>query len=176
VATETDPRVERTRAAIRDALVAVAEEEGLPGLTHQRVAERAGVGRATIYRHFPGTEDLVHEALDCMDRSLPTPDEDTFESQLVALGRKFAKDVNDPATCALLLGMMERAQRDPDSRDRQRAMCADMLRQVRAVAGDDVPDVELVVSQVLGSLLFKALVLGQHVDDALIESVVRRAV
>jgi AcrR family transcriptional regulator len=176
VATDTDPRVERTRAAIREALVAIAEEDGLPGLTHQRVAEKAGVGRATIYRHFPCTEDLVHEALDCMDHSLPTPEEETFESQLVALGRKFARDVNDPATCALLLGMMERAQRDPDSRERQQAMCAEMMRQVGAVAGDDVADVDLVVAQVLGSLLFKALVLGERIDDGLIESVVRRAV
>jgi hypothetical protein len=84
--------------------------------------------------------------------------------------------MNDPATCALFLGMMERAHRDPVLLADQRAMVGGMLEQVRAVAGPDVTDVELVVAQVLGSLFFRALVQGEPIDDALIEAVVRRAV
>ena len=84
---ETDPRVERTRAAIREALVSLVEEEGMAGLTHQRVAERAHLGRATIYRHLPTPEDLVHEAFDCMDASLPTPEECSCSMALVCADR-----------------------------------------------------------------------------------------
>jgi len=40
------------------AAAAILEEEGPTGVTHQRVAERAGVGRATAYRHWPQPVDL----------------------------------------------------------------------------------------------------------------------
>jgi AcrR family transcriptional regulator len=173
VATETDPRVERTRAAIREALVSLVEDEGLPGLTHQRVAERAGIGRATIYRHCPTVESLVNEAMDCMDVALPPAEDETFEAQLVAIGRKFARDANDPATAALLLGMMERAQHDPDSRARQGAMIAQMVDLLEPMA--DGREVELLVAQVIGPLLFKALVVGERIEDDFVVEVVRRA-
>ncbi|MCU1486740.1 MAG: putative TetR-family transcriptional regulator [Actinomycetia bacterium] len=173
MATETDPRVERTRASIREALVALVEEEGLPALTHQRVAERAGIGRATIYRHCPTVEALVNEAMDCMDVALPPADDDTFESQLVAIGRKFARDANDPATAALLLGMMERAQHDPESRARQGVMVGRMVDLLQPMA--EGHDVALVVAQVIGPLLFKALVVGERVEEDFVVEVVRRA-
>jgi hypothetical protein len=33
------------------------DEEGPAGITHQRVAERAGAGRATVYRHLAQPAD-----------------------------------------------------------------------------------------------------------------------
>ena len=82
---ETDARVQRTRAAVRDALLSLVEEDGLGAVTHHRVAERAGLGRATVYRHFPTVESLVHEAIDCMDVVLPPADEPTSASGISAL-------------------------------------------------------------------------------------------
>lgn len=40
-----------------DATFAEVAEHGLTGLTVEAVASRAGAGRATIYRHFPGGRD-----------------------------------------------------------------------------------------------------------------------
>jgi AcrR family transcriptional regulator len=177
MAPDTDVRIQRTRACIREALVALVAEEGLPGITHHRVAERAGIGRATVYRHLPTVEDLVREAMDCMDVALPEADDDTFESQLIAIGRKFARDVNDPAVAGLVAGMIERAQWDQESRERQTAMIGRMVEQLRVAAGDlaRAIDIDLVVSQVLGPLFFRALVAGQPVDDEFVAQVVRRA-
>lgn len=171
---ETDPRVERTRAAIREALVRLVKDEGLDGLTHQRVAESAGIGRATVYRHLPTHEDLIAEAFDCMDRSLPLADDETFEAQLLAISRKMATDLNDPAGRGLLVGMIQRAQCDPLVRRRLSAQVADMLRRLRAVEGTPV-DVDRAVAQVVGALLFRSMVAGKHVDDGFLAEVVRRA-
>jgi AcrR family transcriptional regulator len=177
MAVDTDARIQRTRSAIREALVALVEEEGLPGVTHNRVAERAGIGRATVYRHLPTVHDLVREAMDCMDVALPQADEDTFESQLLAIGRKFARDANDRGVAGLMAGMIERAQWDPEARERQSALIARMVEQLRDVAGDSAAsiDLELVLAQVLGPLFFRALVAGTPVDDDFVIEAVRRA-
>ncbi|MDP9430637.1 MAG: TetR/AcrR family transcriptional regulator [Actinomycetota bacterium] len=41
------------RDAVLDATAALVEQHGLRGVTMSRVAEAAGIGRATLYRHFP---------------------------------------------------------------------------------------------------------------------------
>lgn len=171
---ETDPRVERTRTAIREALVTLVKEEGLEALTHQRVAESAGVGRATVYRHLPTHEDLVTEAFDCMDASLPLADDETFEAQLGAIAEKMAKDLNDPATRGLLVGMIQRAQCDPLVRRRLSGLIADMLARLREVEGHP-DDVDRAVAQVVGALLFRSLVAGKRVDGAFLDEVIRRS-
>jgi AcrR family transcriptional regulator len=69
-ATSKDARIVRTRALVQDAVRELFEEEGAGALTHQRVAQRAGVGRATVYRHWPRPIDLVVEALRVVDQPL----------------------------------------------------------------------------------------------------------
>lgn len=57
-----DPR--RTREALLDAGVAVAEEHGLSGLSVNRVVAAAGVAKGTFYVHFEDREafvDALHE-------------------------------------------------------------------------------------------------------------------
>lgn len=52
------------RAGVLAAVVAVAGRTGLAHLTVDEVARQAGVGRATVYRWFPGgREQLVDEAI-----------------------------------------------------------------------------------------------------------------
>jgi AcrR family transcriptional regulator len=52
-----DPRVVRTRLAVLEAATMLLRTEGPGAVTHARVAEAAGVGRATIYRHWPDQGD-----------------------------------------------------------------------------------------------------------------------
>src|SRR5882724_8905840 len=54
----------RTRERLLDAGVAVAEQEGLSGLSVNRVVARAGVAKGTFYVHFADREafvDALHE-------------------------------------------------------------------------------------------------------------------
>jgi AcrR family transcriptional regulator len=53
-----------TYELLLDAGVAVAEDDGLAGLSVNRVVERAGVAKGTFYVHFSGREafiDALHE-------------------------------------------------------------------------------------------------------------------
>lgn len=52
------------RLRILDAAVVTAGRTGLDRLTVEEVARQAGVGRATVYRHFPGgREEVVSQAV-----------------------------------------------------------------------------------------------------------------
>ncbi len=46
-------------------------EHGVEGLCIEKVAAKAGVGKATIYRRWPGKEDLLLDALAALKTPLP---------------------------------------------------------------------------------------------------------
>jgi AcrR family transcriptional regulator len=59
-----DPRVDRTREAVLRAVRELLVEEGWDSVTQNQVARRSGVGRTTVYRHWPDRTELVREAMD----------------------------------------------------------------------------------------------------------------
>ena len=61
--TEEDPRFQRSQQAILSAARELLLEKGPAAVTHAQVAERAGVGRATVYRHWPRAAELLAEAM-----------------------------------------------------------------------------------------------------------------
>ncbi|HLY26699.1 MAG TPA: TetR/AcrR family transcriptional regulator [Aggregatilineales bacterium] len=56
---ELDPRVRRTRQALREALVALILEQNYDTITIQDITERAGLRRATFYLHYHDKEELL---------------------------------------------------------------------------------------------------------------------
>lgn len=52
-------RAKATTAAILEAAARILEERGLDGFTTNHVAERAGVGIATLYQYFPDKDAIV---------------------------------------------------------------------------------------------------------------------
>lgn len=56
------PRSAAARAKILTAARALLEERGLPGLTVEAIATRAGVGKPTIYRHWANAQAVAMDA------------------------------------------------------------------------------------------------------------------
>jgi AcrR family transcriptional regulator len=52
-----DRRKQRTRALLRDALIALILEKGYDAVTVQDITDRANLGRATFYLHYKGGKD-----------------------------------------------------------------------------------------------------------------------
>ena len=101
------PRSEQAERAIIAAALAVFAECGPDAMGIEQVAARAGVGKATIYRRWPGKEDLLLDALAALKTPLPEPRGDSVREDLVALMQAMASDYADPARArefALLLG------------------------------------------------------------------------
>lgn len=61
-----DPRVKRTRQAIRDALISLIHEKGFDSITVQDIAEKATVNRATFYSHYYDKYDLLDKSTEEM--------------------------------------------------------------------------------------------------------------
>jgi TetR/AcrR family transcriptional regulator, regulator of autoinduction and epiphytic fitness len=62
-----DPRIARSRTAIRAAALDELGESGYGGFSIEAVAARAGVGRSTVYRHWDGKLALIADALDTLN-------------------------------------------------------------------------------------------------------------
>ncbi len=54
-----DRRIQRTRRALHEALVALIQEKGYEAVTVQAILDRADVGRSTFYAHFRDKEALL---------------------------------------------------------------------------------------------------------------------
>jgi AcrR family transcriptional regulator len=81
-----DLRVQRTRKALREAMVALTIEKGFAAVTVQDIVGRAVVNRATFYRHYQDKYDLVmssvEEILDELD--VPnTPPPTQFDQAMI---------------------------------------------------------------------------------------------
>jgi AcrR family transcriptional regulator len=101
------PRSKRADQAIIDAALSLFAESGPEGLCIERVAARAGVGKATIYRRWPGKEDLLLDAIAALKAPLPEPAGRSAREDLVALLAAMCQETADPRRArefALLLG------------------------------------------------------------------------
>ncbi len=101
------PRSERADQAIIDAALSLFAESGPGGLCIERVAARAGVGKATIYRRWPGKEDLLLDAIAAVKTPLPEPAGLSVRTDLVDLLASMCQSSADPRRArefALLLG------------------------------------------------------------------------
>ena len=101
------PRSEQADRAIIRATLDLFAESGAEGLCIEQVAARAGVGKATIYRRWPGKEDLLLDALGALRAPLPEPKGESVRDDLTALVEAIRLESVDPRQVrqvALLLG------------------------------------------------------------------------
>jgi AcrR family transcriptional regulator len=90
------PRSEQADQAIIDAALEVFAESGPHGLGIEQVAARAGVGKATIYRRWPGKEDLLLDAIGALHMPLPQPQGRSVRADLAALVEALCRESADP--------------------------------------------------------------------------------
>lgn len=64
VGTKEDRRITRTRKLLTEALIALSLEKGYQAVTIRDITERAGVGYATFFRHYPAKEALLVDVLE----------------------------------------------------------------------------------------------------------------
>lgn len=78
---------EETRARIVEATMALHEEMGPRNATVSAIAERAGVQRLTVYRHFPDDTALFQACTSCWLERHPPPDPHTWSDCDVPMER-----------------------------------------------------------------------------------------
>ncbi|HUC59353.1 MAG TPA: TetR/AcrR family transcriptional regulator [Streptosporangiaceae bacterium] len=101
------PRSMQAERAIINAALDEFAEAGPQGLAIEKVAAKAGVGKATIYRRWPGKEELLLDAISAMRTELPEPKGESVREDLAALLDAMGRESADPRWArqfALLLG------------------------------------------------------------------------
>jgi AcrR family transcriptional regulator len=170
------PRSEKAHAAILDAAIALVREVGYDAVTMEAIAARAGVSKPTIYRRWKSKELVVIEAIGRIVRGIAVlPDTGTTRGDVVALMRIAAALYADPATGALLSGLvaaMARSRRIARAvRTGFVATWRDAMRLAleRGVARGEVArghDLELAIDLLAGPLAYRFLITGARVDAA----------
>lgn len=114
-------------AATRDALV----ELGWSGLTLGDVATRAGVAKTTLYRRWPGKNELVVDAVAALFDELELPDRGSLAADIEGVVLQFAAILVRPETKSGLMAVVAESTRDDALRERIRTSIVD--RQKRLV-------------------------------------------
>jgi AcrR family transcriptional regulator len=129
------------------------------------VAERAGVGLATIYRRWPTKRDLVHAALSCASLPFELPCTGDPRADVRALFVSIATDLNDGGDQSLA-SYMSCARADPEMADVWRTSTVMKLHlylhdRLAAVLGDDHPELDVRAQAGPAVLVYRASVCGE---------------
>ncbi|MFH9424785.1 TetR/AcrR family transcriptional regulator [Streptomyces sp. NPDC017529] len=128
-------RTARTRAAVRDAVLAGLTEHGYPGLSVEYVAERSGVHKTTLYRRWGSLEGLLADTLDLAGEDDWTPpDTGSLEGDLRALAHEVVESFRDPAMSASSSAIIAAAFQSQQAADALRAFYTERFRRCEAIA------------------------------------------
>jgi AcrR family transcriptional regulator len=180
-----DPRVARSKASILEAAAELISEAGFPGVSIEAVAARSGAAKTTIYRHWPSRDALMVEAFArCTGPPEGSPDTGSLRGDLRQILGALARFLREEGSCASLQSLTDVARRDPELAQLHAAFIAERRRPLvealeRAVARGELPagvDVGDAVSVVVGPLFYRAMISFEPIDEAFVETAVRRAI
>lgn len=170
----------RSEDTILRATIDLVAEHGVSGLTVDAVAARAGVGKATIYRHWGSRARLVHDAVSCMKDPLEEPDTGSLRGDLISLVRQVVKYLRQDDTARVLPSLLDAAVREPELAElriesiRHRRSLFERAVQ-RAVERGELPeDVEtqLLIDLVVAPFFYRRLMALSQVRASDVEPVV----
>jgi AcrR family transcriptional regulator len=164
------PRSAEAHQAILAATLQVLIDQGYAQMSMERVAERAGVGKATIYRRWKNKSELVAEALSNLRTEQAPPDEGSLRADVLELSKRqlgvmraqprfprlgprlLAESADDPELHGIVRGNLL---------DPIRSLIAELLE--RAIKRGEVRkdiDVERVVDLLHGPIIYRFLMSG----------------
>ena len=79
------PRSEQVEQAIVDATLDLLSDVGFQALSIEAIADKAGVAKTTVYRRWPGKDELVLDALSRLKGPIRTPPGDDVRADLIFL-------------------------------------------------------------------------------------------
>lgn len=108
------PRDHGRDEAIHEAALAILSEVGYDRTTIEAIAQRAHVGKATIYRRFRNKEEILKSAMNAHTAcSLPRIDTGNLRDDLIALIHEHVKVLQGPDG-ELKMSLLAIAHRDPE--------------------------------------------------------------
>jgi len=174
------PRDGRADRAILQATLHLIAERGINELRIDEVADRARVGKATIYRRYRSKDELVGAAVTSLVSDISIPDTGSTDSDLRELMRGAVRVYRGSVEAGVMPGLVDAMARDPGLaravregflERRRKALAAVLERGVER--GDLRPDLdlELALDVLGGPLFYRLLITGGPIDNELADGV-----
>jgi TetR/AcrR family transcriptional regulator, regulator of autoinduction and epiphytic fitness len=146
----------------------------------EAVAARAGVGKSTVYRHWPGKLQLVEDAIRTLKTVVAPPQGGTVRERVTALLVQLATGMADSTWSSCLPAIIDAAERDPDvlaihrrlAYERRQVM-VDLLAE--GVETGEVPgdvDLHILGECLVGPIVIRRLLLHEPFDPACVPALV----
>jgi AcrR family transcriptional regulator len=173
------PRSEEAHKAILDATLELLVEVGFTALTVEGVANRAGVGKATIYRRWPSKLPLAVEAFGQLP-GFEEVDTGSLEEDLKRMLRAYLQVYNSTPLSAVLPSLAGERFHNPElsvlfepvTRDRRQPL---VLALERGRERGEIPketDLELAADLVVGPIAVAIFFKGGRVNPKMVEPMV----
>ena len=177
-------RVRRSKDVVMATTYELVSEGGLAGVTVDAVARRSGVAKTTIYRHWPSREALLLDACAEMGPHFDIPDTGSFPEDLRALARRVAEQLLAGPYAAILLSLMDAAERNPDLAALLAAIQTKLVEAVHAVMARArargelrrLPEPSDAAALLVGPLLYRRLFSHEPLSEEFITLVIDRLV
>lgn len=177
---EPDPRVARSTTAIIAATVELLLEGGVHATTVDAIAERAGVSKATLYRHWETRQQLILDALTTLKPAPTPPGTGSLRGDLVAIAEGLVAHMGTPAA-SIFCSMSGAAEHDLELAELRSVFASARGETLRWLATDAVDrgelpadlDVDLFVASLIGPVFYLRLARGEcapaHWPEALVD-------
>lgn len=177
-----DPRVARSRAAVVEAALGLVGERGIAETSVDAIADRSGVAKTTIYRHWNSKAELILDALGTALSTPHDPNTGRLRADLHELLGGLGRALTDGPLARLLTTIMDAAERDPEFAELHRREVAgrhQVVRDVivRGIGRGELPrdtDADEILSLLAGPLFYRRLISDGAVGDDFVQSVVDR--
>ena len=167
-----------------DATRWLLRESGFGGTTIDAIAARSGVAKTTIYRQWADRNDLLIDAFVFNADLINFPVTDDLRADVSHGLRSLAKELTSSEWTPLMPAMLEASERDDEFEklirvfmDSRRKPLKDRL--AIAVKRGEIaksPDIETVISLLVGPLFYRRLIARQPISRAFVDEVVESVI
>ncbi|MDT8718029.1 TetR/AcrR family transcriptional regulator [Clostridium sp. 19966] len=178
------PRSEKTKSDILNSAYELLIENGFGAVTVEKIAERAKVSKATIYKWWPNKAAVVMDSyLDATNIKLPIPDTgSTIEDMFIQVdnfvkflttkkGNVIAEIIAEGQYDSNLAAIYRKAYFTP-----RRNISKEILERgiLRGELEKDL-DIEITIDLIWGPIFYRLLITGEEIGDIFIKKLINYA-
>ncbi|MDF5730673.1 MAG: TetR/AcrR family transcriptional regulator [Rhizonema sp. PD38] len=178
----TRRRSQRSHQAILNAAAELLEEKGYGGVCIEAIANRAGVGKQTIYRWWSSKAEVMMEAYSTdAGHNFPIPDTGSVKQDLYQILQQMFTVLTTTTAGAAFTGLIAEAQMDTNLTEAFREQfIASRRKATRTILergidrGEIRPDLnlELVIDGIYGPIWYRLLLKHAPLDDVFTEELI----
>jgi AcrR family transcriptional regulator len=159
------------------------EGGGMAAVTHQAVALAAGVGRATVYRHWPRPLDLLLATLNCAKAGSIDFGDGPIRDALYANFMRRIEWFNQPVSSTVIGALISGSEHDPDIAQIRDSLFKriignmEMLIRAAATRGEvaTATPAHTVATMIIGAITFERHMLGSTITPETLATIIDTA-